>query len=308
MQFPILYISTIKPISMTKRNNHLRKYLLRGTLTSKLYNQTNPLVSNMGSFGKYLSLCLVVILLASSLWMVKLSDAQTTPNPAATFVTGVISSDTTWTKTNSPYNITGAVIPKGVTVTIEPGTVIYVNAFEGLNVNGTLRAIGTSNEPIVLNGDFRSRLPVFGSNSYNGILSFSGESQAWDGKTGTGCIIENANIVSLSIYVLNGTIKLNNNIFSGPYEYHRLWVEGGNSIITNNRIFANTIAAAYNFPESSNNTVIDTNSVSNSPTPTATLTPTATPNPSVPEFSWLTILPLLICIPIVLIIIRKKSN
>jgi hypothetical protein len=50
------------------------------------------------------------------------------------------------------------------------------------------------------------------------------------------------------------------------------------------------------------------------PTPSPTATPTASPistanpSPTVPEFSWLTILPLLLCIPIVLIIIRKKSN
>ena len=232
----------------------------------------------MASLGKYLSLCLIVILSASSLWMVKLSDAQTTPYPATTFVTGAISSDTTWTKANGPYNVTGAVIAKGVTVTIEPGTIVYINAFEGLGVNGTLRAIGTTNEPIILNGDYRGRLPVFGSNSYNGILSFSGESQAWADKTGTGCIIENANIVSLSIYIHNATIKLNNNVFSGSYEYHRLWVDGGNSIITNNRIIANTIGAGDNFPESGNNTVIETDSVNNSPTPTLIINPTVAPS------------------------------
>ncbi len=262
----------------------------------------------MRSLGKYLLLCLV-ILSASSLWMVKLSDAQATPNPAATFVTGVISSDTTWTKVNSPYNITGAVIAKGVTVTIEPGTVIYVNAFEGLGVIGTLRAIGTSNEPITLNGDFRMRAPVFGSSSYNGILSFSNESQPWDDKTGTGCIIENTNIVSLSVYIHNATIKLNNNVFSGYYEYHRLWIEGGNSIVTNNRILADTIGADNNFPQSGNNTVIGSGGVSYTPNPVSyTPNPTATPSPSVPEFSWLTILPMLLAIPIVLVIIRKTVS
>jgi hypothetical protein len=222
---------------------------------------------------------------------------------AETFVTGVISSDTTWTKANSPYNVTGAVIAKGVTVTVEPGTIVYVNAFEGLSVNGTLRAIGTSNEPITLNGDYRSRLPVFGSNSYNGILSFSDESQAWDEKTGTGCVIENANIISLSIYGLNATIKLNNNVFSVSYEYHSLWLEGGNSVVTNNRIIANTIGAGNNFPESGNNTVIDPNSVNNN-----SPTPTITPAPSVPEFPLLIVLPILLAIPIVLIMFRKRRS
>ena len=50
------------------------------------------------------------------------------------------------------------------------------------------------------------------------------------------------------------------------------------------------------------------------PTPSPTATPTASPistanpSPTVPEFSWLTFLPILLYIPIVLIIIRKKSN
>ena len=47
-----------------------------------------------------------------------------------------------------------------------------------------------------------------------------------------------------------------------------------------------------------------------SPSPSPTQIPTPTPSPSptstIPEFSWLTILPILLTIPIVLIIVRKK--
>jgi hypothetical protein len=59
----------------------------------------------------------------------------------------------------------------------------------------------------------------------------------------------------------------------------------------------------------------DPNSIfspTSSPTPSQTLSPTSgsstnpTATPSVPEFSWLTILPLLLSIPIVLIIFKKK--
>jgi hypothetical protein len=40
---------------------------------------------------------------------------------ASTDVSGIIFSDTTWTKANSPINITGpTAIAKGVTLTIEP--------------------------------------------------------------------------------------------------------------------------------------------------------------------------------------------
>jgi hypothetical protein len=40
--------------------------------------------------------------------------------------------------------------------------------------------------------------------------------------------------------------------------------------------------------------------------PSPSLPPTNSPTPSVPEFSWLTILPFLLAIPIVLVIVRKR--
>jgi hypothetical protein len=92
---------------------------------------------------------------------------------AATIVSGIISSDTTWTKTDSPINITwSTTIAKGVTVTIEPGVVVHFNAND-LWVDGTLRAIGTNAEPITLNGDCRPRPPAFGGFDTNGRLAFS---------------------------------------------------------------------------------------------------------------------------------------
>jgi hypothetical protein len=256
----------------------------------------------MGSITRSWTFILITVISTVGLIeSIPLGLAQT-----GTIVNGIISSDATWTKANSPYNVTGAVIAKGVTITIEPGTIVYVNAFEGLGVNGTLRAIGTSNEPITLNGDFRMRAPVFGSSSYNGILSFSDESQTWEDKTGIGCIIENANIVSLSIYLHNATIKLNNNVFSGLYEYHRLWIDGGNSIITNNRIVADTVGAGDNFLSSGNNTVIASNGVSYTPNPTTTTLPT--PTSSVPELSWLLTLPLLLSIFSVAAAFRHRNQ
>ena len=44
---------------------------------------------------------------------------------AATYVSGSISSDTTWTKANSPYRLTGTVfVNSGVILTIEPGVIV----------------------------------------------------------------------------------------------------------------------------------------------------------------------------------------
>ena len=176
---------------------------------------------------------------------------------AATEVSGIIFSDTTWTKANSPYNITGpTAIAKGVTVTIEPGAVVHFNTHNTLEVNGTLRAIGTSTEPITLNGDYRGRLPVFGSSDYNGILKFTSESNSWNAKTGTGCIIANANVISLSIIIHDVSVKLNNNVFSGYYAMGTLVVDGGESIISNNEITGGPLSIGGGSPLVSNNTVI----------------------------------------------------
>jgi hypothetical protein len=64
----------------------------------------------------------------------------------------IIYSDTTWTKENSPYTLTGNVfVAIGSTLTIEPGVVVNCQNYY-LMVSGTLDACGTSDDPIVFNG------------------------------------------------------------------------------------------------------------------------------------------------------------
>jgi Right handed beta helix region len=105
----------------------------------------------------------------------------------ATNVSGTISSNTTWTAAGSPYVMTGNVtVNSGVTLTIEPGVVVKLNAqLRSLTVNGTLSAVGTSAAPIVFtsvqddtvggdsNGDGSTTEPAPGQ-WYN--LSFSSTS------------------------------------------------------------------------------------------------------------------------------------
>jgi WD40 repeat protein len=53
-------------------------------------------------------------------------------------------STTTWTKTNSPYRVTGAVtVPAGNTLTIEPGVDVLFDANVQFLVQGNIKAIGT---------------------------------------------------------------------------------------------------------------------------------------------------------------------
>ncbi|HRZ56140.1 MAG TPA: hypothetical protein P5525_11865, partial [Candidatus Paceibacterota bacterium] len=72
---------------------------------------------------------------------------------AQTPVSGWINADTTWTLANSPYQVTGSVgVAAGVTLTIEAGVQVLFTQFQGVTVDGALRAVGTSAAPIVFTG------------------------------------------------------------------------------------------------------------------------------------------------------------
>ena len=69
---------------------------------------------------------------------------------AGTTVSVQITSDTVWTKANSPYIFTeGVLVLEGVTLTIEPSVVVKFECSYGLAVYGQLIARGTESEPIV---------------------------------------------------------------------------------------------------------------------------------------------------------------
>ena len=201
---------------------------------------------------------------------------------ASTPVNGIITADTTWTKANSPYSLTGPVrVNDGITLTIEAGVTVNLNSHY-IQVDGTLMARGTSTEKIQINGingfsPLSSSLAIASSpagitfNDYNRI--------------GAGSIIENAIINSTSIALGNsdkinactiigsvgtgqssiisnsqvigqidtgGTSQILNNNISG-----KIQALGGSSVISNNVITANGISF-----ESTDNIVISGNTIS----------------------------------------------
>lgn len=155
---------------------------------------------------KIVCLTLILTVLFSGLLFVNLAQG--------TNVASLISTNTTWTLSGSPYTLTGpTAVGKGVVLTIEPGVTVNLNNFY-IQINGTLTAQGNINQRIVING---------------GRLIFTENSNGWSQQKGTGNIIEYANINQTEIKSDNA-LKLNNDNINGLVNV------GDSSVLTNNDI------------------------------------------------------------------------
>jgi hypothetical protein len=171
---------------------------------------------------------------------------------AATEVTGIISSDTTWTTANSPYNLSSSItVASGATLTIESGTIVQLNEYS-LQINGALIARGTSNDPI----NFHGGTPISTGgwaittedNDYS--IVFSPSSTNWSQQTQSGCIIENAVIGNLVIN--GGSPKISNSflgnidIWGGTPEIFNNNVVGGIGVYAGSALIANNTVSQQN--------------------------------------------------------------
>jgi hypothetical protein len=156
----------------------------------------------------------------------------------ATDIGGVLG-NMTLTKANSPYHITNNVlIPSGVKVIIEPGVKLLVDPNLFIQVNGTLRAIGTIGDSIY----FKIEKTQNGSN-WNGI-KFSGTSESYDPISGKGSVVSFASFdvggefwpdIPI-IDIVDCSPKISNNTIAGGGI--RIRVIGSiNSTISGNRIY-----------------------------------------------------------------------
>ncbi len=136
-------------------------------------------------------------------------------------VSGIVSTNTIWTKANSPYNLTGNVlVNNGVILTIQPGVTVNLNSYY-IMVNGTLTARGSSNDKIYFNG---------------GQITFTQYSNGWNQETQSGSIIQYAVISGLfttggAIYIDGGSPAILNNNMNIS-----IGITGGSPIISGNAI------------------------------------------------------------------------
>ncbi len=145
---------------------------------------------------------------------------------AYTTVSSSITSDTVWTKENSPYVIQGPVyIPPSATLTVNPGAVVKFEDggyghFGNLTVDGILKADATPEDPIYFTS--------FRDDTVGGDTNGDGSA------------------TSPSIYNSQNWIKLNNAISPSTfnnvyikYNYYGLWIIRGSHQITKTHLIKN---------------------------------------------------------------------
>lgn len=156
--------------------------------------------------------------------LIVLSCLTLVPVQAYTIVTGAITSDTTWTKTGSPYNFASNVlVANGAVLTIEPGVTVNLGNYY-LTVNGTLNARGTDAEKIVFQKSANNTSWYSTSQ-----VGFSLNSKGWNEQTGQGCIVENTVFISVVLSV-SSSVK-----FSKIESDHGLWLSGGSPTVSDSR-------------------------------------------------------------------------
>ena len=187
---------------------------------------------------------------------------------SGTNVSYIIGSDTTWTQANSPYNFTGNVlVNNGVTLTIgadatvnlnnyyledngsliiQPGANITIGLIgNGIEVNGVLSAIGTTVNPIYINGNVQNHIFF----AFYSALTFSPSSAGWNQQTNSGSIVENVVVTNTEFEVSSGVEISNSAFLSGALTLINgsptilndsittgLGVIGGSPVISNNTI------------------------------------------------------------------------
>ena len=197
---------------------------------------------------------------------------------SGTNVSYIISSDTTWTQANSPYNFTGNILVNpGVTLTIgtdatvdlnnyylrvngtlviQPGATINIGLIgDGIDVYGTMSSVGTSANPINIIGSVQGHIII----AFYSAVTFFPSSISWNPQTNSGSLIENTVFNDIELEVQSGARISDSTFLSGAFTVESASptivnndIATGLSVIQNPNIPTNGTAIQ---PEISNNTI-----------------------------------------------------
>ncbi|MCK5559949.1 MAG: PKD domain-containing protein, partial [Thermoplasmata archaeon] len=191
-------------------------------------------LGNEKYYKRLISIFAIWILVWSGLIGLSLESGQAYAG-GPTYVGWVISKNTTWTLTNSPYIvIDNVLVDENVNLTIDPGVIVKFDSDKYLQVDGTLYAVGTELQMITFTSNKTSPAPGDWDR-----IKFTDKTNSYNTSIVKYCVIE------YSLYGINcdgGSPIIINNTFLGNYE--SIYGEYSSSIIFNNS-FSNAERAIY---------------------------------------------------------------
>lgn len=229
---------------------------------------------------------LFLLILLGNVMFCSFAFAQGIPQVAGpvktgpTYVSGNITSDTTWTRLGSPYIVTGTVtVNPGITLTIQPGVEVKFDGFYKIQVNGTLNAQGsagnlitfTSNRPIPAPQDWDHI--YFAPTSTNNLIKYVKIEYSKYGFyiDGVSPAVESCTIEKnfYGLFIKSGSASnIASNTIRGNVE-QEMHIENSSPTITNNVIYAYAVGASSNYGvvihgtlAAPSNPVVNNNSIS----------------------------------------------
>jgi hypothetical protein len=163
---------------------------------------------------------IVGFFLASFLFLVPVSHA-------ATYISGIIDSDTEWTVDGSPYVVGNTTVAPDITLTIDPGVVVKFISDAAISVGGSIHADGTSINPIYFTS-FKD--DTVGGDTNEDGTSTSPAPGDWDG------FILGWNGTSGLNRFFNVDINYAGSVYGNDYWASVYTMGHGNTIISNSRI------------------------------------------------------------------------
>jgi hypothetical protein len=227
-------------------------------------------------YKKSISIVLWVLITLSGLEFALIHASHHNVATGSLSVSGVIASNVTWTKANSPYNFVGPIqVKRDATLTvgayttlnlnnyylrvdgsliIEPGVTLNIGSAVingSIQVTGVLNARGTDLNPIHITSDYSGQDY---ESKYYPYISLAHSSIDEDEKDSSASTIENVFLRSTQIKI-NSAVKITNNTFinseliisdgfpviSNNIIMSRISICGGSPIISNNNITAGFI-------------------------------------------------------------------
>jgi tetratricopeptide (TPR) repeat protein len=160
---------------------------------------------------------------------------------------GALTSDEVW---SGNITVTGTVtIPIGLTLTMNPGTIVYFNNNASLNVQGKLNALGSSSHPIYMvcsSSGYWGTINLNGSGANGSTIQYANIQFGTeiDISNSNNIAIQNCNITSSSMHGINfisgtGCTAINNTI-RNTNTAHGIYVQNGANVSCTGNIIMKT--------------------------------------------------------------------